>query len=96
MGGPVCQGKIIARVQELVAEDKTSLGLSFSKDQTNIACPWHGYEFDIATGQHQGNPRLRLRPVPIEVVDGELVITLPVGTRDRIARSRGPRQRDAR
>ena len=96
MGGPVCQGKIIARVQELVAADKTSLGLSFSKDQTNVACPWHGYEFDIATGQHQGNPRLRLRPVHIEVVDGNLVITLPVGTRDRIARSRGPRQRDAR
>ncbi len=95
-GGPICQGKIIARVQELVAPDKTSLGLSFSKDQTNVACPWHGYEFDIATGQHQGNPRLRLRPVPIEVVDGDLVITLPVGTRDRIARSRGPRQRDAR
>ncbi len=63
MGGPVCQGKIIARVQELIAADKTSLGLAFSKDQTNVACPWHGYEFDIATGQHQGNPRLRLRPV---------------------------------
>ena len=66
--------------------DKTSLGLSFSKDQTNVACPWHGYEFDIATGQHQGNPRLRLRPVKIEVVDGDLVVTLPEGTRDRIAR----------
>lgn len=88
MGGPVCQGKIIARVLELVTEDKTSLGLSFSKDQTNVACPWHGYEFDITTGQHQGNPRMRLRPVKIEIVDGDLVITVPEGTRDRIARKR--------
>ena len=88
MGGPVCQGKIIARVLELVTEDKTSLGLSFSKDQTNVACPWHGYEFDITTGQHQGNPRMRLRPVKIEIVDGDLVITVPEGTRDRIARQR--------
>ena len=39
MGGPVCQGKIIARVEELIGEDKTSLGLAFSKDQTNVACP---------------------------------------------------------
>jgi nitrite reductase/ring-hydroxylating ferredoxin subunit len=94
MGGPICQGKIIARVQELLAPDKTSLGLSFSKDQTNIVCPWHGYEFDIATGQHQGNPRMRLRPVKIEIVDGDVVVSLPVGTRDRIARtrSRGPRE----
>jgi nitrite reductase/ring-hydroxylating ferredoxin subunit len=88
MGGPVCQGKIIARVQEMVARDKTSLGLSFSKNQTNVACPWHGYEFDISTGQHQGNPRMRLRPVKIEVLNGGLVIALPQGTRDRIARRR--------
>ena len=96
MGGPVCQGKIIARVQELIAADKTSLGLAFSKDQTNVACPWHGYEFDIATGQHQGNPRLRLRPVQVEVVDGDLVVTLPEGTRERIARRRSQRPREAR
>ena len=88
MGGPVCQGKIIARVQELLAQDKTSLGLSFSKDHTNVACPWHGYEFDIVTGQHQGNPRMRLRPVRIATVDGDLVVTLPEGMRSRIARTR--------
>jgi nitrite reductase/ring-hydroxylating ferredoxin subunit len=96
MGGPVCQGKIIARVQELIAADKTSLGLAFSKDQTNVACPWHGYEYDISTGLHQGNPRLRLRPVTIEVVDGDLMITLPEGTRDRIARRRSTAARRER
>ena len=93
MGGPVCQGKIIARVEERVREDKTSLGLSFSRTQSNIVCPWHGYEFDIATGRHQGNPRLRLRPVAIKVIDDDLVVTLPSGTRERIARARGAGER---
>jgi nitrite reductase/ring-hydroxylating ferredoxin subunit len=88
MGGPVCQGKVIARVQELIASDKTSLGFAFSKDQTNIVCPWHGYEFDIATGRHQGNPRLLLRPVKVSVVGGEVMVTVPEGTRQRIMRSR--------
>ena len=88
MGGPVCQGKLIARVQELVADDKTSLGLSFSPEQTNVVCPWHGYEFDISSGRHQGNPRLRLRPVKITVVDDDVVISLPEGTRARIQRAR--------
>jgi nitrite reductase/ring-hydroxylating ferredoxin subunit len=96
MGGPVCQGKIIPRVEELVRSDKTTLGLSFSKSQTNIVCPWHGYEFDIATGQHQGNPRMRLRPVKVEVVEGDLIVTLPEGTHDRIRRSRPQRASDAR
>ena len=49
-----------------------------------------------ATGQHQGNPRLRLRPVKVEVLDGDLVITLPEGTRERIARSRSQQPREAR
>jgi nitrite reductase/ring-hydroxylating ferredoxin subunit len=88
MGGPVCRGKIIARVQELIADDKTSLGFAFSKDQTNIVCPWHGYEFDIGTGRHQGNQRLRLLPVKIEVAAGDLVVTLPAGARQRITRTR--------
>jgi nitrite reductase/ring-hydroxylating ferredoxin subunit len=88
MGGPVCQGKIMQRVEERVADDKTSLGFAFSKAQTNLVCPWHGYEFDIVTGQHQGNPRLRLRAVAIAVIDGDLVVNLPGGTRERIARAR--------
>ena len=45
-GGPVCQGKVIPRVEEELAPDQTSRGLRFSKKQ-NIVCPWHGWEFDI-------------------------------------------------
>ena len=74
----------------MIAEDKTSLGLAFSRDQINVACPWHGYEFDVQTGQHQGNPRLRLRPV-IEIFDGDVVVTVPEGGRERIARARSKR-----
>jgi nitrite reductase/ring-hydroxylating ferredoxin subunit len=88
MGGPVCQGKLIARVQETIAADKTSLGLCFSKDETNVVCPWHGYEFDIVTGRNQGNAHMRLRPAKIAVVDGELVLTLGEDTRRRVARRR--------
>jgi nitrite reductase/ring-hydroxylating ferredoxin subunit len=88
MGGPVCQGKIIGRVEERIADDKTSRGFAFSPDRTNIVCPWHGYEFDIATGQHQGNPRMRLRPVKIEIIEDDIVVTLPEGTRSRIMRAR--------
>lgn len=88
MAGPACQGKIIQRVEERVADDKTSLGFAFSKDHTNVVCPWHGYEFDIATGQHQGNPRMRLRSVKVEVVDGNLVVSSPAAMRERIMRTR--------
>ena len=78
MGGPVCQGRINPRVGEDIAADGRSRGLVFSTTATNVACPWHGYEFDILTGRHQGDARLRLRPVQLRVVGGEVVLLLPL------------------
>ena len=77
MGGPVCQGKMIAKVEEIIADDKTSKGMAFSKTKLQIVCPWHAYEFDIRTGVHPGNPKARLRKVKVAVVDGEVVIAVP-------------------
>jgi nitrite reductase (NADH) small subunit len=82
MGGPVCQGKMIAKVEEIVAQDRTSQGMMFSKTKMHVVCPWHAYEFDIRTGLHPGNPRAQLRKVPIAVLGDDLVIGLPdVGER---------------
>ena len=33
MGGPVCQGKMIAKVEEVIADDRTSKGMTFSKSK---------------------------------------------------------------
>ena len=75
-GGPVCQGKIFPRVEEALDGEKKSLGLRFSS-RKNIVCPWHGFEFDIETGLHQGDPAVRLRRIPVDVKDGDVVLTLP-------------------
>ena len=67
MGGPACQGKMIAKVEEIIADDRTSKGMAFSKTKMHVICPWHGYEFDIRTGVHPGNTRARLRKIKIAV-----------------------------
>ena len=76
-GGPACQGKIIAKVEEAVAEDRTSQGFVFSKTKINVVCPWHGFEYDIRTGRHHGNPRYRLKPIKVRVEDGQVIVSLP-------------------
>jgi len=77
MGGPACQGKIIARVEEDLAQDRTSRGMVFSKTDLHVVCPWHGFEFDIRTGVHPGNPRARLRKIKLQVQGGDIVISVP-------------------
>ena len=75
-GGPVCQGKIFNKVEEIITPDKKSAGLRFGKSR-HIVCPWHGYEYDLATGCHPGDPSVRLTPVKVAVRDGQIYISLP-------------------
>ena len=75
-GGPVCQGKILGRVEEVLAEDMTSKGLKFSEVDTHIICPWHGYEFNIKTGRHPGDKNVRLKPFDVRVADGDVYVVV--------------------
>jgi len=93
MGGPACQGKLMPRTLEAVAADGRSLGLAFSKTQRHIVCPWHGYEFDVMTGRHPLDPRARLTPVPVRVLEGEVLLTLAGARRRATAPARSRRTR---
>lgn len=75
-GGPVCQGKIMNRVEEIIDAERRSVGMRFSRRQINIVCPWHGYEYDIRTGCHQGNPEVRLKPVKVKLKGGFVYVVV--------------------
>jgi nitrite reductase/ring-hydroxylating ferredoxin subunit len=75
-GGPVCQGKVYNRVAEIIMPDQTSRGLEFTIDQ-HIVCPWHGYEFNLDTGEHPGDPNVRLKPVPVRREGDVIYIDVP-------------------
>jgi nitrite reductase (NADH) small subunit len=60
-GGPVCEGRILGRVEAVLADDKTVLGERFSETETHLICPWHGYEYDLETGECAADHNLRLR-----------------------------------
>jgi nitrite reductase/ring-hydroxylating ferredoxin subunit len=71
LGGPVCEGKIVARVESIV--DKADGSVSedrFVPDEVRLVCPWHGYEYDFDSGLCIGDPRVRLRAWTV-VVEGE-------------------------
>ena len=60
-GGPSCEGLTIAKVEERLNPDKTSRGLFFSETDMHFVCPWHGYEYDMKTGECVSDRRLKLR-----------------------------------
>ena len=58
--GPACEGMMTANVVDDFAPDRTYKGQIFG-DEMHFVCPWHGYEYDLKTGEFVGDRRLKLR-----------------------------------
>jgi nitrite reductase/ring-hydroxylating ferredoxin subunit len=71
-GGPVCEGAIFDRVTEIVDADRKLRGSLFIEEEPHIVCPWHGVEFDLASGACPVEPTMRLRRFDVQV-DGDVV-----------------------
>ena len=60
-GGPACEGLIMHQVEDVIGPDKTWVGQKFSEERVNFVCPWHGYEYEMKTGECVGDRKLKLR-----------------------------------
>ncbi len=60
----------------MLNEDKTSRGQKWSDTDVHIICPWHGWEFNLRTGRHPGNPNMRLRSYDVTVKDDEVYVVV--------------------
>ena len=74
-GGPVCEGLIINRVVDIINEDRTYEGQTFS-DEVHFVCPWHGYEYDLKTGECVGDRRLKLKKFSVVERDGDIFVVV--------------------
>lgn len=75
LGGPVCTGRI---GREVVAEFEES-GRRVTErlsDTPTVACPWHGWEYDLASGAHLAADDIVLTTYDVTVEDGVVYIEL--------------------
>lgn len=75
-GGPACQGRVVPRVREDLDESRRSRGLVFDEGSMHVVCPWHGFEYDVATGRHPGRPDYALRSFPVQESGGRIRVTV--------------------
>lgn len=74
-GGPACEGILINKVVEHLTEEKLFLGESFS-DVVHFVCPWHGYEFDLKTGECVGDRSRKLKKYNVVERDGAIYVVV--------------------
>jgi len=64
----------MGKVEAVLTDDEQYVGERFSTEEIHIICPWHGWEYNIATGEFAGD-RTRCLPT-FEVVtrDGQVYV----------------------
>jgi len=73
-GAPLCSsGEVVSAVEGVGDAARVT------REGALVRCPWHKWDFDIATGRCAVDARLRVRRYPVRVDGGELVVSLDAG-----------------
>jgi 3-phenylpropionate/trans-cinnamate dioxygenase ferredoxin subunit len=75
-GGPVCTGGIYPRTRAEILPNGR-IREWYDHAAPVVACPWHGWEFDIETGRCVADPTRRVASYETTVVDGDVIVSLP-------------------
>ncbi|SEH42755.1 Ferredoxin subunit of nitrite reductase or a ring-hydroxylating dioxygenase [Halopenitus malekzadehii] len=70
-GGPACEG-LVSGTLEVDGDDE----LVWDRAGEIVACPWHGWEFDVTDGHHTASDRYRLPVYEAYAEDGDVYIEL--------------------
>ena len=68
-GGPLCEGLLDGTLTMTDDWEWT-----YSCEGTIVSCPWHGWEFDITTGEHLAHSDYRVPTYDVVVQDEQVYI----------------------
>lgn len=66
---PVCRGRVGGTTLPSPPGE-----YQWGRDGEILACPWHGWEFDLLSGQALADERVRLRLYPVSIEDDTIYI----------------------
>jgi len=75
-GGPACEGIIRNKVVDLLDSEQRFLGLAYDESEPHIVCPWHGWEYKLATGECAPDPKLRLKRHEVVRREGGIYVVI--------------------
>jgi nitrite reductase/ring-hydroxylating ferredoxin subunit len=68
-GAPVCRGRVGGTTLPSAPGEYV-----YGRQGKILTCPWHGWQFDLETGEALFGQRVRLAPIEVAVEDGTLVV----------------------
>lgn len=69
-GAPLCSGKVATPIETDGAD------VTLGQRHSIVRCPWHKWEFEIATGKSLVDARLRVRQYAVRIDGEDVVVSL--------------------
>lgn len=74
--GPTCEGKLTGTLEANYDSEKKVVTTTWEQEGEVICCPWHGWEYNVKSGDCLSNNKLRIPTYPVHVDDGEIVVSM--------------------
>ncbi len=74
--GPICEGPTSGFLEATYDSETLETEYEWSREGEIIACPWHGWEFDLVTGECHSRKGIRLISHETDVRDGHIYVTI--------------------
>lgn len=80
-GGPVCKGKVHPELLGEFVEPGERVRERHGERMV-VACPWHGWEYDLETGDHLGVKDISIEAFSVAVEDGVVYVETSAAATD--------------
>jgi nitrite reductase/ring-hydroxylating ferredoxin subunit len=70
-GGPLCLGRVQGTTEP---RPDLAVRMAYVREGEILRCPWHQWEFEIATGRTVAKPEKRIRTYDVRIEDGAVIL----------------------
>lgn len=75
-GGPSCEGNVTGTMEAEYDNENGNVELNYCKEGKILNCPWHGWEYDLTSGECLSRQGVMLPQYDIKEQEGELILSL--------------------
>lgn len=73
-GGPVGEGVVMPRIEAVLGPNRESIEERFDESVLHLVCPWHGWEYDLDSGECIADRALKLKSFEVRVREGDIYV----------------------
>jgi nitrite reductase (NADH) small subunit len=74
--GPICEGHLEGTVEASYDSDIMETTLEYCREGEILHCPWHGWEYDITSGECLSRKGVTLPSYPVTVEGDNIVVEI--------------------